>query len=258
MITNTWQTPSHVGEARVVELRQYALVPGSRSTLIELFQQELIEPQEAAGMVIGGIFIDLEDPNNFVWLRGFPSMDARRRALECFYDGPVWKAHKDAANATMVNSDNVLLLHATRPEHPLAPPQGKRADVGSPNVVRDRIEITIYEHRADEDLTNWLSTDVHAHLERCLGVSVATWRTNPAPNTFPQLPVRDDNVFVWTAAFRDETSWQEAERRLSEDPVWADEIQPILSKQIERRQQLHLEPTGRSHHQLHRPGNQGT
>jgi hypothetical protein len=32
--------------ARVVELRQYTLRPGQREDLIELFERELIEPQE--------------------------------------------------------------------------------------------------------------------------------------------------------------------------------------------------------------------
>ena len=79
MVTTFSRLFPHLGQAEVVELRQYTLVPGSRSTLIELFERELIEPQEAAGMVIGGPFIDLEDPNNFVWLRGFTSMDAPPR-----------------------------------------------------------------------------------------------------------------------------------------------------------------------------------
>ena len=89
-----------------------------------------------------GPFIDLEDPNNLVWLRGFTSIDARRRALECFYDGPVWNAQKDAANATMINSDNVLLLQPTSPEHPLDSPEGSQADFGSRPAVPNCIHIT--------------------------------------------------------------------------------------------------------------------
>jgi hypothetical protein len=37
-------------------------------------------------------------------------MDTCKRALEAFYGGPVWKAHSRAANDTMIDSDNVLLL----------------------------------------------------------------------------------------------------------------------------------------------------
>src|ERR687892_2319959 len=94
----------------VIELRQYELHPGRREELIELFDGELIEPQEACGMRVIGQFRDLDRPDRFVWLRGFSDMASRRESLEAFYGGPVWRAHKDAANATMIDSDDVLLL----------------------------------------------------------------------------------------------------------------------------------------------------
>jgi hypothetical protein len=61
-------------------------------------------------MSLIGQFRDVGDPDRFVWLRGFPDMETRATALQAFYGGPVWKEHRDAANATMVGSDNVLLL----------------------------------------------------------------------------------------------------------------------------------------------------
>src|SRR5213594_3405617 len=94
----------------VVELRQYALHPGKRDVLIDLFDREFIEPQEAVGIKVIGQFRDVDDPDRFVWLRGFRDMASRAKALQEFYGGPVWKAHREAANATMVDSDNVLLL----------------------------------------------------------------------------------------------------------------------------------------------------
>jgi quinol monooxygenase YgiN len=97
----------------IVELRQYTLHPGQRDALIELFDREFVESQEALGIHVIGQFRDLDDPDRFVWLRGFESMTARGEALTAFYGGPVWKAHREAANATMLDSDNVLLLHPT-------------------------------------------------------------------------------------------------------------------------------------------------
>lgn len=82
----------------VVELRQYTLKPGKRDVLIDLFEREFIESQEVTGMRIIGTFRDLNNPDRFVWLRGFLDMAARAKALEEFYDGPVWKAHRDEAN----------------------------------------------------------------------------------------------------------------------------------------------------------------
>ena len=94
----------------VVELRQYDLVPGTRETLIGVFDSHLVEGQEAEEMVIIGQFRDLDNPDSFVWLRGFADMEVRKRALTGFYSGPVWLANRDAANATMLRFDNVLLL----------------------------------------------------------------------------------------------------------------------------------------------------
>src|SRR5450755_2859970 len=75
----------------IVELRQYALHLGRREDLIELFDREMIEPQEAVGLTVMGQFRDIDDPNAFIWLRGFASMDSRAAALSSFYDGPVWR-----------------------------------------------------------------------------------------------------------------------------------------------------------------------
>src|SRR5207237_1848209 len=91
----------------VVELRQYTLRPGQRDVLIDLFDRELVESQEAAGMAIVGQFRDLDDPDRFVWIRGFSSMPSRARALASFYGGAVWTAHRTRAHGTVSDSDNV-------------------------------------------------------------------------------------------------------------------------------------------------------
>jgi len=91
----------------IVELRQYTLHPGKRDVLIDLFDREFVESQEALGMKVIGQFRDLDNPNRFVWLRGFLDMPSRAQALKDFYGGATWKAHREAANATMIDSDNV-------------------------------------------------------------------------------------------------------------------------------------------------------
>jgi len=83
----------------VVELRQYTVHAGMRDVLIDLFDREFVESQEATGMTVISQFRMLDDPSRFVWLRGFSSMSARARALEAFYEAPVWQRHREAANA---------------------------------------------------------------------------------------------------------------------------------------------------------------
>jgi hypothetical protein len=68
------------GWSPIVELRKYTLHPGGRDVLIDLFEREFIESQEDLGMKVIGQFVDLDDPDRFVWLRGFSDMDARERA----------------------------------------------------------------------------------------------------------------------------------------------------------------------------------
>src|SRR5258708_2755078 len=55
----------------IVELRQYTLHPGKRDVLIDLFDREFVESQEALGIKVIGQFRDVGNPNRFVWLRGF-------------------------------------------------------------------------------------------------------------------------------------------------------------------------------------------
>ncbi len=66
----------------VVDLRQYTLHPGQRDALIDVFDEHFVEGQEAAGMHIVGQFRDLDDPDRFVWIRGFADLPTRAEALE--------------------------------------------------------------------------------------------------------------------------------------------------------------------------------
>ena len=152
----------------VVELRRYTLHPGRRDELIELFEREFVEPQEAAGAHLFGLFRSRAAPDEFVWLRGFRSMEARKAALEEFYFGPVWKEHCEAANATMLDSDNVLLLRPVR-RGLASPPPGTG------------LHVTISAGAASPPDS-----------------AFAVFETEPSPNTFPRLPVRTDGPFsVW-------------------------------------------------------------
>jgi NIPSNAP len=168
----------------IVELRQYTLHPGQRDELIALFDREFVEPQEALGIIVLGQFRDLDDPDRFVWLRGFASMPARARALAAFYDGPVWRAHREAANATMLDSDNVLLLRPiTTGRMPIETWQrGEHAP--SPGSLLAIVDTPERDH-------------THA-IARAGGELVASYETETSPNTFARLPVREgERVVVW-------------------------------------------------------------
>ena len=204
----------------VVELRQYTLRPGQRDRLVELFEREFVEPQEALGMGLPGQFRDLGDPDRFVWLRSFPDMTTRAAALAAFYDGPVWRAHREAANATMLDSDDVLLLRPTQAfvlEGMSRPKPGERRPAG-------RLTATICPASPAglAALARTFNEQVRPVLERLGARVLAQFVTEPAPNTFPRLPVREgESVFVWFAAFADAHAQAWYEAAAAADPVIA-------------------------------------
>ena len=128
----------------LIELRQYLLHAGQRDTLIDLFDREFVETQEAVGMDVLGQFRDPQRPDYFVWLRGFPDMTARHESLTAFYDGPVWAKHQDVANATMIDSDNVMLLRAVTEDDALPAHRPNQRDTRKPTglvvVVAEHVE----------------------------------------------------------------------------------------------------------------------
>ena len=232
----------------IVELRRYALRPGERETLIELFDRELIETQEEVGMHVLGQFRDLDDPDSFVWLRGFNDMPTRKRALEAFYDGPVWKQHAAAANATMIDVDNVLLL---RPLSVFAlETNGRRPAPGSTESQPRLLVATIYPLRRPTagDLPAFFAAEMEPALHQA-GISVlATYATEHSQNNYPALPVREDaDVFVWMAIFRDETDHTRRVAELEQSSAWRDRIAHGLAQHLDGQAEvLRLRPTSRS------------
>lgn len=234
---------------RVLELRQYTLHPGQRDVLISLFEREFVESQEAQGMHLVGQFRDALDADRFVWLRGFSGMDARRDALAAFYGGPVWKAHREAANATMVDSSNVLLLRPV--DAGFAPPRAPRPPPGAPEQpgAGAVVVATLYPRRAAGDaLARFYAREV-LPLRRALGAqALALFETEPAQNTFPALPVREgEPLLVAFERFESREAYRAHRERLAREPRWRERVEPALRRQLGGAVQvLLLEPTARS------------
>jgi quinol monooxygenase YgiN len=234
----------------VVELRQYTLRPGQRDVLIDLFDRELVESQEAAGMAIVGQFRDLDDPDRFVWIRGFGDMPSRARALAAFYGGPVWKAHSAQANATMIDSDNVLLLRPATARSGFPAPEAARLPAGRAAAGTSRVLVTIY-HRDqpfDQAFADFFDRQVRPALIEAGATPLACLQTEPAENTFPALPVRTgENVFVWLARFPSQAHLDSHLRQLASSAGWRDRVLPALSEMTTSLPQpLRLAPTARS------------
>ncbi|MGW6745568.1 NIPSNAP family protein [Streptomyces sp. NPDC055025] len=251
------------GHPAVIELRQYTLRPGRRDELIELFDREFVETQEETGMIVLGQFRDLDDPDRFVWLRGFTDMEARREALSAFYGGPVWAAHGPRANATMVDSDDVLLLRPLPAWRGFAVTPSERRLSGA--TAPDRYVVAALWHfPPDTHAPNTLDPDTHdpdthdgigliqdglVPLLRQTGPApFAVLATETAANTFPRLPVRTgENVVAVFTSYPDENAHRRHLADAMAHPLVRDEILPDIERaQTAAPQLLRLAPTARS------------
>lgn len=234
----------------VIELRQYRLYPGTRERLIALFDREFVETQEAVGMQVLGQFRDLDDPDSFVWLRQFADMPARAQALAAFYGGPVWAAHRDAANATMVNSDNVLLLRPAAPDTGFAPATRPRCASDANAVGAGLVTCTICSlaPRTEDAFAQMFDASVLPLLQQAGARILARLVTHQGPNTFPRLPVREgETVFAWLSGFDSEQAHAQHLEVLAGIDTWRTQVLPAMDRLMWRREQvLRLAPTARS------------
>ncbi len=204
----------------IFELRQYTLRPGRRDDLIELFERAFVEPQLAAGIELPGLFRDAGRPDRFIWIRAFADMESRLAALSAFYGGPAWQTHRDEANDTMADSDNVLLLRAASGHAPL-----KRGTFRGPLLAATYLFDSKDAARAFAE---------RARSAFIIGAFVSEY----ARNTFPRLPVREGEHAV---------------------VLLTDGVQPAQLEQFGRApdELAHLIPTRRSCMQLEAVGERG-
>jgi hypothetical protein len=227
-----------------VELRQYTLRAGQRDVLVELFEREFIESQEALGMALLGQFRDIDRPDRFVWLRGYAEPQSRAAALQSFYTGPVWRAHRDAANATMLDVDDVHLL---RPSRPVG---------GLPTLPRDhgeatsaQVEIHVLQLAEDAEAAfcahferHWLPLLWNANVP-----VLATYVCDPRPNEFPALPAHPAQaLFVWISRFADARAAAQAQARVDQALEWMPTIAEEYAALVRHARRLRLAPTPRS------------
>lgn len=234
----------------ILELRQYTLHPGRRDTLVDLFEATFIESQEAVGIRVLGQFLDLDDPNRFVWLRGFSDMAQRAEALAAFYDGPVWRAHRDAANATMLDSDNVLLLRPTGPAAGFSVGLSRAALTGGDGDTAGIVTAAIHylDAGAADAFAAFFSATMRPAIVRAGGSVLATLATEAAPNSFPRLPVREgEHVFLWFGGFADRAALTAYQAVLAEGGDWRQDAPASLLRRFMRKPEtLVLAPTRRS------------
>lgn len=226
---------------RVYELRNYLLHPGQRDVLIDLFERKFIESQEALGSCAAGTFRDLDDPDRFVWIRSFADFPARYAALDAFYTGPVWQTHRGAANATIIDSDNVLLLRPRSGELPCD--ATARPPIGATAIPASVIVATSYflPPGGEDEFAAFFDDAIARRVRDAGGDLLAALASEHRENNYPRLPLRENvNAFVSITRFASLAEQTAGARALG-----------AIGRDIERRvvqttQTLRLQPTARS------------
>ncbi len=218
----------------IYEFRDYELRPGQRDVLIELFEREFIDPQDALGAHVRATFRDLDNPDRFVWIRSFADAQVRYNALNGFYTGPVWQAHRDAARETMIDTDNVLQL---RPFAGALP----TSSTASEGTAGSLILATIYYPAAstDEAFARQF-VEAAPQLLDLQAAPFATFVTDHASNSYPPLPVRDESVLLTLTRFASAEAYAAKQAAIVSI---ASDLARSFVKPIEFRR---LQPTARS------------
>jgi len=222
----------------VYELRQYRQNPGMRDALIELFEAQFIESQDCVGSYVLGQFRDLASPDRFVWIRGFTGMEARTRALDAFYTSARWLAHRPAANATIADHTDVLLLRPAAPGLGIRFDPRRRPPLEAAEKPGGLIVATIAHLPTSP--TPPTPDVVAAGLglaQDGRGICLARLVTEPTPNGYPRLQIRDDaSVTVALTAYSGRESYETA----------SGETRATAPPGVARVERLLLAPTRRS------------
>lgn len=233
----------------IVELRQYTLHPGTRDVLIDLFDREFVESQEALGIRVIGQFRDVDDPDRFVWLRGFRDMPSRARGLTDFYGGPVWKAHREVANATMIAFDDVRLLRPARPGSGFLVGSGDRPPPGAREVPQGVVVATLYPFDAAPraDFLDFFERELRPVVTGAGASVLACFVTEKSANNYPALPVREEEqVFAWFSRFGDTAEYERHVQALARSAEWIEVSEALARHVSEPAEVRRLAPTARS------------
>ena len=97
----------------IVEVRSYRIKPGKRAEFIQLFETRAVPALREYGMNVVGPLLDVENPNKFVFLRSFPSLEERDRMKDVFYSSEVWTKELEPIAMPLLDSYDVILCEAS-------------------------------------------------------------------------------------------------------------------------------------------------
>jgi len=97
---------------RLLEIRSYALKPGTRDEYDRIFREEAAPMLAAHGIDVVAVGPSAGDPNGYFLMRAFDDLDDRARREDAFYASEAWRLGPRAAviEKIVVYTDVVLEL----------------------------------------------------------------------------------------------------------------------------------------------------
>jgi hypothetical protein len=209
----------------VLEIRNYLLKPNVLEHFIDYFEEHFIASQEAEHMTLLGQFRVIDEPDHFVWIRGFQDMPTRQKALQNFYGGSVWAKYGLLANEMMLEWHNVHLL---RPLSDIDLTNGMTTEriaadlaAGTISLKTGLIAIDFYQLPTEQREATQANIE-QAYQEKGIQIR-GQFVAEMSENTFARLPVYQyDDVFVVISAYESHVAAVKRDRaiqNLAEDHI---------------------------------------
>lgn len=181
------------GAASLVELRRYVLLPGRRGDLIRAFDDFLAEAQRLHGIHVCAQLLSVEDPDSFVWMRSFESIEQRRNALSSFYRSKDWLAVRSSVLAMISEEQEDVLLLEPIGKVPSWLRMSPTPHVRAATSRRACYSAWLFEFDAQPVID---FERFHVAVQLCttevVGTSVGAFVHSRKVNTFPSLPCRQE------------------------------------------------------------------
>jgi len=193
---------------QVLEVRNYLLKPNLADAFSDFFHTKFVEPMQKLGGYTLGEFKIENSNDRFVWLRGFKDMNTRVKFLNDFYcESSVWKENGNAANAMMINSDNVYLLK------PLYKSSNLKTNKGITVIDFYICNSTL------EQVIKLFGEEYIPFLNSINSIDISFWISEMKENDFPRLPVfQDKNLLVSITHYEDRNEYETKQKAIDNMP----------------------------------------
>ena len=100
----------------IYELRKYRILPGKLNEFLALMKEVVLPYQQQKGVVVKGTFVGVDDPNSYVWIRGFKDQAALDKFYKEAYQSDYWLKQVRPQLTELMDVDNKQVTLLTEVE----------------------------------------------------------------------------------------------------------------------------------------------